>query len=199
MDKVIGNLKQGLLFVLSAPAGTGKTTLVNKLVDEFPCIVRSVSFTTRQPRRGEINGVDYHFVTKEQFLTRQAEGDFLEHAKIYDDLYGTSKSSVEKQLKSGKHVVLVIDTQGAKQIKEKANAVFIFVKPPNLDELKARLEKRQTESDEVIKERLLWADREIAESKNYNYCITNDCFETAYRVLKSIFIAEEHRVSRVNT
>ncbi len=199
MDKVIGNLKRGLLFVLSAPAGTGKTTLVNKLVDEFPCIVRSVSFTTRQPRRNERDGADYHFVTEDQFLKRLEQGDFLEHARIYDFFYGTSKSWVEQQLKSGKHVVLVIDTQGARQIREKADAVFIFVKPPNLEELKKRLEKRQTESKEVIDERLLWADKEIAESKNYNYCVTNDCFETAYRVLKSIFIAEEHRVSNVRS
>lgn len=195
MEKVLGNLKQGLLFVVSAPAGTGKTTLVTRLVEEFPCIVRSISYTTRKPRLNERNGVDYHFVSQERFHEMILQGDFLEYAKIYEEGYGTSKTWVQKQLESGKHVVLVIDTQGAKQIKEKKiKATTIFVKPPSLDELKKRLEKRGTDSQAAIDERFSWAERELVASKYYDYCVTNDSLETAYKVLLSIFIAEEHRV-----
>lgn len=191
--KLLGGLKKGLLFVISAPAGTGKTTLVHMLQEEFSCVVRSVSYTTRKPRRSEQEGKDYHFVSEPEFLQKLHEGDFLEHAKVFDHYYGTSRSFVEAEQNLGKHVVLVIDTQGAAQLKRQCKATFIFISPPDLKELQSRLSKRKTETDQAIEQRLSWAEREIALASHYDYHIINDHLETAYIVLRSILIAEEHK------
>lgn len=193
--KLLGNLDYGLLFILSAPAGTGKTTLVNLLATEFPCVVSSISFTTRERRPGEVHGVHYYFVTQEEFERKIANNEFLEYVKLYGHYYGTDYKSVESLQKQGKHVVLVIDTQGALQLKGKIAATFIFVEPPSRDVLKERLTQRRTETSEVIQERLEWARKEIEFAKYYDYQIVNDDLSTAYQVLRSIFIAEEHRVS----
>ncbi len=197
MEKQLGNRRKGLLFVLSAPAGTGKTTLVTQLVEEYPCVMRSVSYTTREPREGEIDGVDYHFVTEEQFQQMIKDGKFLEFAKIYENHYGTSQAWVNEQLESGKHVVLVIDTQGAKKLRGKMPAVYVFVKPPSFEELRRRLELRSTETENLIEERLEWASNELKTSADYDYCLVNDDLHTAYRILESILIAEEHKVSNI--
>lgn len=194
MTKLLGNLDDGLVFVVSAPAGTGKTTLVSLLVQEFPCVVGSISYTTRKIRPGEISGVHYHFISEEEFEQKIAKNEFLEHVKLYGYSYGTTYESVEQQRRAGKHVVLVIDTQGALQLKGKFPATFIFLKPPSIEVLKERLLHRQTESSGVIQERLAIAQQEIAVSCNYDYCIINDDLSTAYQVLRSILIAEEHRV-----
>lgn len=194
--KVLGNLKHGMIFIVSAPAGTGKTTLVERLVNEFPCVKTSVSYTTRKPRPGEIEGVHYHFVTKEVFERKIADNDFLEYAMLYGNYYGTSRSWVSEKLKKGKHVMLVIDTQGALQLLGKIEATFIFIEPPSLDELRKRLNNRKTEPPEVIEERLAWAKKEIESGRCYDYCIVNDDLDTAYDVLRSILIAEEHRIVR---
>lgn len=191
--KVLGERKRGLAFVISAPAGTGKTTLVKMLYKEFDCVVGSISYTTRKPRAGEVNGRDYHFVSREEFEKKISQGDFLEHAVVYNEYYGTSKSYVEKVQASGKHVVLVVDTQGALQLMGRFAATFIFISPPSLESLADRLKKRRSESEESLKERLSWAAEEMELAHRYNYNIVNDDLNVAYTVLKSIFIAEEHR------
>lgn len=192
--KLLGNLKKGLVFIVSAPAGTGKTTLVQMLLEEFHTVVRSISFTTRLPREGEIEGRDYHFLTESEFKAKIASGDFLEYAQLYGYYYGTSREWVLNQQEKGNHVILNIDTQGALQLKEKLKATFIFIKPPSLRELKNRLTHRKTETAEAIEQRLEWARKEMEAAKEYDYNIINDDLQTAYQILRSILIAEECRV-----
>ncbi len=191
---MLGNLEKGLLFILSAPAGTGKTTLVQLLSRDFPCVVASISFTTRKPRPGEVDGIHYYFISREEFIERANAGEFLEYVELYGDLYGTSNVWVEDQLAKKNHVVLVIDTQGAKLLKNKIQAISIFVAPPSVEELERRLKLRQTESSEVIEKRLLWAKKELEAQNNYDYLIVNDDLSHAYQALRSILIAEEHRI-----
>lgn len=191
--ELLGNLKKGLPFIVSAPAGTGKTTLVKRLVKEFPCVSASVSCTTRSPRPGEHEGRDYHFLTEKQFNDRIVAGDFLEYVQLYDCFYGTSRTAVFKQLEEGKHVILTIDTQGAQKLRELFPAVTIFIEPPSLEVLRKRLMSRHTESPERIKERLEWAEKEMLAAGQYDYIIVNDNLDTAYEVLRSIIIAEEHK------
>jgi guanylate kinase len=198
MSKLLGNLKQGLLFVISAPAGTGKTTLVNMLCHEFDCIKASKSCTTRQPRQGEKPGVHYDFLLNEEFESKIAQGEFLEYVQLYGHYYGTLKQTVQRQLQAGKHVILTIDTQGALKLKGAVSAIFIFLQPPSLEELRKRLTHRQTETDEVIEKRLSWAEKEMAAAVLYDYIIINDDLKIAYEILRSIFIAEEHR-TKINT
>ncbi len=192
--KLLGNLPRGLLFIISAPAGTGKTTLVQMLTQEFPCVTRAITCTTRKPRPGEKDGVDYFFLTEQKFQEKIKQGDFLEHANVFGNFYGTSYSLLEKELNSGKHVVLVIDTQGALQLRHKVKAIFIFISPPSLEELKKRLVKRRTESPELIEKRIVWARHELEMISYYDYHIINDELSVAYEELKSILIAEEDRV-----
>src|ERR1700738_3938698 len=136
-QKLLGNLSQGLVFVLSAPAGTGKTTLVRMLTQEFDCVVESISCTTRPNRHNESHGKHYHFLTKESFEEMIQKGDFLECAQVFGYYYGTSRHFVLQQQKKGKHVVLVIDTQGAMKLKAQGYpAVYIFVSPPSVKELR---------------------------------------------------------------
>jgi guanylate kinase len=193
-EKVLGNLERGLLFVISAPAGTGKSTLVDRILEEFPEeIAQSCSCTTRSPRPSEISKRHYEFLSIEEFEEKIAAGDFLEYAKVFGNYYGTQKEEV-KRLQEGKHVVLVIDTQGAMQIKQQQiPAVFIFISPPSFEELSRRLFKRRTEEKEKIQERLLWAKQEIEMVPHYDYHIINDDLNITYQVLRSIFIAEEHK------
>ena len=184
---------RGLVFVVSAPAGTGKTTLVRMLREEFPNVIENISYTSRLPRPNEVPNRDYYFISKEEFEKKIKDGEFLEYAKVFDHYYGTSQKTVERLQDQGKHVVLVIDTQGALQIKKKLDAIFIFVSPPSLEELKTRLTERKAESKEEIRLRLSWAEKELAEAPKYNYHIVNDSLKEAYTVLRSILIAEEHK------
>jgi|SRR5580704_14403731 guanylate kinase len=197
-SKLLGNLKCGLAFIVSAPAGTGKTTLVQMLAKEFDCVVSSISMTTREPRSGEVPGVDYDFLTKEEFEEKIAAGEFLEYVELYGNYYGTSKKKVEELRDQGKHVILTIDTQGARQLMDKFDAVYIFVSPPSFEELRKRLLSRKTETSEVINERLEWAKKELEIVSEYDYNIVNDNLLVAYQALRSILIAEEHRVERVS-
>lgn len=193
-ERLLGNRKKGLVFILSAPAGTGKTTLVQMLTQEFPAVVASVSFTTRPPRPGEIDGVHYNFLTREEFAKRIAHQEFLEHVELYGDYYGTSRLWVEEHLAQGKHVILVIDTQGAILLKAKNSYPSIFIAPPSIQELERRLRLRQTESPQTIEKRLQWAKKEMQSQNQYDYLIVNDDLKTAYQTLRSILIAEEHRI-----
>jgi guanylate kinase len=194
-QKLLGNLEKGLCFVVSAPAGTGKTTLVRMLAREFPCIVESISCTTRPMRPGEVEGRDYHFLSNDAFKEKMRHGDFLEYAEVFGYYYGTSRALVVKQQELGHHVFLVIDTQGAMQLRAKSfPALFVFVSPPSPEELRERLLRRKTESVEVIEKRLSWAKAEIEMVPNYDYHIVNDNLDLAYAILRSIVIAEEHRV-----
>lgn len=183
--------------MISAPAGTGKTTLVKKLTQEFPRIKPSISYTTRKPRTGEIDGIDYHFISEEEFKTKIKANELLEYVQLYGFYYGTSRLWVKEQLRNGNHVVLVIDTQGGLNLKPKflpAEAVFIFIEPPSLEELNKRLQFRKTEPASAIEQRIACANREIEQGKQYNYRIINDQIDAAYDTLKCIFVAEEHRI-----
>jgi len=192
-EKLLGNLSKGLVFVISAPAGTGKTTLVNMLKQEFDCVTDSISCTTRSPRVGEVDGKDYHFLSVEAFEKKIQAGDFLEYAKVFGNYYGTSREYVLQQQNLGRHVFLVIDTQGAMKLKEKFPAVFIFLSPPSMEELKKRLLMRKTENLGLIEERLSWAAKEMALASRYDYHIVNAELYKAYEILRSIVIAEEHK------
>lgn len=199
MESLLGTLSKGITFVISAPAGTGKTTLARMLMDEFPSITESVSCTTRKIRTGEVEGKDYHFMERAEFEEKVKKGDFLEHAEVFGEHYGTLKTHVEKKLHFGQHVLLVIDTQGAMQLKKNSfPAVFIFIRPPSMGELRARLFNRKTEKEEHIEERLEWAEHELELAEEYDYIVINDNLHRAYEILRSILIAEEHKKERYN-
>jgi guanylate kinase len=194
LSKNLEHSKQGLAFVISAPAGTGKTTLAKMLAEEFPHVITSVSFTTRKPRHGEIPGKDYHFLSADEFEKKIESEDFLEHVQLYGNCYGTSRQWVQEQLRNGKHVIMTIDTQGGLLLKNQFPAIFIFILPPSLNELRKRLEQRKTETPEGIEKRLEVAKKEVEAAHLYDYNIVNDNLEVAYQTLRSILIAEEHRV-----
>jgi guanylate kinase len=189
---------KGLIFIISAPAGTGKTTLVKRLTDEFPHVKSSISYTTREPRQGEIEGVDYHFTDLTEFERKIKANEFLEFVQLYGHFYGTSRKWVEEEINKGNHVILVIDTQGGLLLKPKLQpmnaAVFIFLEPPSLEELKKRLLLRKTEPAPIVEQRLACVSREMEQGKQYDYKIINDQIDTAFEVLKSILLAEEHRI-----
>jgi guanylate kinase len=184
---------RGLCFVVSAPAGTGKTTLVSKLKDLNPRVVQSLSYTTRKPRAGEINGLHYNFVSRKDFEEKIARGEFLEYVTLYGDYYGTAKDCVEKLLSQGRHVFMVIDTQGASLLKDKWPAVYIFISPPSLEVLRERLSKRRTESPSLIEQRLKIAETELKARLAYDYQIINDDLDKALEALSGIVTAEEHK------
>lgn len=188
---------RGMVFILSAPAGTGKTTLVDRLCEELPRMKRSTSCTTRQPRTGEIPDVSYRFISSEEFRRLEECSAFLECAQLFGNLYGTLRNDVESVLEKGDHIILVIDTQGALQLFDQINATTIFVRPPSLEALRERLERRGTDTSEEIAMRLAWAQHEIELARHYDYIVCNDEFEQALDVLRSIVIAEEHRNQRL--
>jgi guanylate kinase len=153
----------------------------------------SVSCTTRKPRGNEEEGKHYYFLSREAFQEKIRAGEFLEYAEVFGNYYGTTKSSVIAAQEKGKHVLLVIDTQGALQVKEKMPATLIFIRPPSMEELKIRLMKRQTEDEKMIEERLSWAQKELAMASHYDYDIVNDDLKVAYETLRSILIKEENK------
>ena len=175
------------LFILSAPAGTGKTTLANMILKSFKgSVVQSISCTTRPPRSSEVEGKDYYFLSDDEFERRSQKGDFLEEAQVFKHRYGTLKETVEDYLKNGKNVLLVIDTQGAMQIKKLMDAVFIFIKPPSIQDLQSRLKLRNSETEESLKVRLSMAEKEIQMSPSYDHIIINDDLDTAFVDLKNL-------------
>ncbi len=161
-----GTLNRGLVFIISAPAGTGKTTLVRMLCEEFDRIVESVSYTTRKIRPKEEDGKDYHFVSEEEFEEKIKQSDFLEYARVFGHYYGTSGKDIEELVRKGKHVVLIIDTQGALQLMGKIEAVFIFISPPDFEELRSRLVTSQIRDEGIDRrEAFLGAKRDRSGSK----------------------------------
>ena len=185
----------GNLFVITAPSGAGKTTLVEELLKREPNIRLSPSYTTRAPRAGEVDGVDYHFVTRAKFEEMIAAGDFLEHANVYGNYYGTSKRWIEEQLAGHHDVLLEIDWQGARQLRLLfPHMVGIFILPPSLAELAKRLESRGKDAPEAIARRMASAREEISHVLEFEYIIVNDKFDSALADL--ICIARAARVAR---
>ena len=188
---------RGLLLVLSGPSGAGKGTICSRLRAEMPNLTYSVSMTTRQPRVGEVEGVNYFFRDKEEFEELLKEDAFLEYAKVYDNYYGTPKKHVMDLLDQGKSVLLEIDIQGAMQVKERySDAIFIYIVPPSLTELSARLRGRATDSEEVIDKRLSLACSELALAHRYDYIVVNDDLDEATEKTASILRAESCKISR---
>jgi guanylate kinase len=191
--------KEGTLFIISAPSGAGKTTLCRELLRKVPGLKLSVSYTTRRPRRGEINDVHYTFISEKKFKNMIFKGEFAEWAKVHGNFYGTSLRRLKKLNKEGYDIVLDIDVQGAGQMKRTCrNGVFIFILPPSMKVLKQRLAGRGTEDPEKMKLRLERAKDEIAGYKMYDYVIINDKLEKAYRELESIIIAEKLRIKNID-
>ena len=179
--------RKGIIFIISAPSGAGKTTLCKDLMLEFPDIKFSISCTTRKMRPGEIDGRDYHFTSKDQFKKIADEGGFAEWAEVHGELYGTTVKELKKAGEEGFDLILDIDWQGARQIKDKLrDGVYIFIHPPSLEELENRLRKRGKDSDETIKKRLRNAKEEMSHSGWYDHNITNDDLTEAMARLKSI-------------
>jgi guanylate kinase len=185
---------RGLLFVVSAPSGTGKTTVVERLVQIVPDLGLSRSYTSRAMRAGEQDGVDYNFITRERFEAMAAEDAFLEWADVFGNLYGTGKADAERELAAGRDLVLVIDVQGARQVRSHgANAIGIFVLPPSFEALERRLRGRSKDSEEAIRKRLATARREIRAVAEYEYVIVNDELAACVDRLRSIVLAERAR------
>ena len=180
-------MSYGRFFIISAPSGAGKTTLAKRLVDEVGDTVVSVSHTTRQKRPGEVDGVDYFFIDRERFESMVAAGEFLEHAEVFGNLYGTSRAEVDGLLKAGMNVLLDIDWQGARKVRQAvADVKSIFVLPPSREELESRLRARGQDSDAVIARRMREADDEMSHHGEYDYVVVNDDLDRALGDLKSI-------------
>lgn len=191
--------REGLLFVVSAPSGAGKTSLCRALTDSVENLTHSISYTTRGPRPGETDGRDYFFVTHERFRGMISAGDFAEWAEVHGNLYGTSRRVLEDMSAKGIDVILDIDTQGANQIKSRhGKAVFVFIMPPSLEILEERLRNRRSDHDEEIKRRMRRARDEIKDYEMYDYIIVNRDFERALSELRSIVISERCRTRLVD-
>lgn len=189
---------KGLLIVVSGPSGAGKDTICQKLIKENSNIWMSVSMTTRKPRPLEKDGVDYFFVSKEDFFNKINDNTFLEYASYNDNYYGTPKDKVEEKLNEGKDVILVIDINGAINIKKIIpSALFIFIMPPDMETLKNRLIGRKTESKDKVVQRFITAYNEVNNYKKYNYVVVNDKVEDAVNKVKSIIQSEKCRVDRI--
>lgn len=189
---------KGLLIVVSGPSGAGKDTICQKLIKENSNIWMSVSMTTRKPRPLEKDGVDYFFVSKEDFFNKINDNTFLEYASYNDNYYGTPKDKVEEKLNEGKDVILVFDINGAINIKKIIpSALFIFIMPPDMETLKNRLIGRKTESKDKVVERFITAYNEVNNYKKYNYVVVNDKVEDAVNKVKSIIQSEKCRVDRI--
>ncbi|TLF53879.1 guanylate kinase [Halomonas urmiana] len=183
-------MAQGTLFIVSAPSGAGKTSLVRELIESLDGIQVSVSHTTRERREGEVDGVNYHFVEVPTFEAMVEQGDFFEYARVFDNYYGTSRSAVQAMLAAGQDVILEIDWQGARQVRQQLpDAVSVFILPPSREELERRLAGRGTDEHAVIARRMRDAVDEISHHDEYDYLVINDDFTTALRELQSLVIA----------
>jgi guanylate kinase len=183
--------RKGRLFVITAPSGAGKTSLIEALVRDDPSLKLSISYTTRAPRPGEKNGVDYHFVDEPTFLAMRSRGDFLESAEVHGHRYGTSKRVITEALAKGEDLILEIDWQGARQVRAiYPECVGIFILPPSIEELERRMRARGQDSDEVMRRRLENARGEMDHAEEFDYAIINKDFDTARRKLAEVIRAE---------
>lgn len=188
----------GIPFIVSAPSGAGKTTLCKRAVDYFTDMRFSVSYSTRKPRPGEVNGVDYWFVDDAVFDKMIADGDFLEYAGVYGKRYGTSKKDLEELLEKGWNVILEIDIQGAGKVRQRlSGGVYIFILPPSIKACEERLVSRGKDTPEEIKKRLTIAVEEIKKAPEYDYIILNDDLEDAFEKMKSVMTAERSKAARM--
>jgi guanylate kinase len=191
--------RRGILIILSSPSGAGKSTLAQRLMNWEPSLSFSVSATTRPPREGEKDGREYYFRTRDEFQTMVADGDMLEHAEVFDNLYGSPRGPVETAIKAGSDVIFDIDWQGGQQVRNSALAedvVSIFILPPSITELEKRLRSRGQDSDEVIAARMQKSRDEISHWAEYDYCLVNHDLDQAEAELQSILVAERLRRSR---
>ncbi|MEK7826064.1 MAG: guanylate kinase [Nitrospirota bacterium] len=191
--------KQGILFVVSAPSGTGKTTLCRELTKKLPYLTHSVSYTTRSPRPDEVDGREYFFVNETRFREMVERNEFAEWAEVHGNLYGTHNGHLLDIMNRGEDILLDIDSQGAIQMKKRfKDGVFIYILPPSFEVLKSRLTDRGSESTEEIRKRLKKAKEEIWNYREYYYIVVNDDFKKALNDLKSIIIAERIKMRRMN-
>ena len=189
---------ESTVFIISAPSGSGKSTLVHRLLASVPNLVFSISYTTRQPRPVETNGVDYIFISRKDFEERLARGEFLEHAEVFGNYYGTNRETFESATHQGKDLVLDIDVQGARQLKVAIpQAISIFVLPPSKEVLEQRLRSRSQDSEEVIQRRLRGAAEEVQNYTQYDFVLINRDIEEASARLASIVEAERQRKARM--
>ena len=192
------SLRPGLLFIVSAPSGAGKTTLVERLVECVPRLRMSRSYTSRPARQGETDGVDYNFVTRDRFEEMIAAGDFLEWADVFGNLYGTCGSDTRRMLAAGDDVVLVIDVQGARQVRRKGIvATTVFVMPPSFAVLEQRLRGRSKDAEAAVQRRLQVARGEVASFSDYDYVVINDELDGSVDRLRAIVLAERARLERM--
>jgi guanylate kinase len=190
-------MNKGNLYVVTAPSGAGKTTLVLALLAAEPQVQLSVSYTTRAPREGEADGRDYHFVTREKFVEMINHGDFLEHAEVHGNLYGTSQSWITDAISSGRDILLEIDWQGAQQVRKIfPEAIGIFILPPSAAILEQRLRNRGKDSEEAIRQRLINAREEIGHVDEFDYAIVNEHIDLAVRDIVGIVRAERCRLAK---
>jgi guanylate kinase len=188
---------RGTLFVVSAPSGAGKTSLVRALLDQDPLLKLSTSYTTRAPRPGEVDGEHYYFVDHARFDEMIAGGALVEYARVFDNAYGTAEASLREVVGAGDDLLLEIDWQGARQVRERMpEAVSIFILPPSLSALESRLRGRGQDSDEVIARRMAQARDELSHFDEYDFLIVNDRFETALSELAAVVTAERLRLNR---
>jgi guanylate kinase len=194
MELINQNLRLGAILIVSGPSGTGKTTICARVREEMPELKFSVSCTTRAPRAGEQHGIDYYFLSREEFKRRIDNGEFIEHAEVFSNYYGTLKNEVVDRAKRGEDVFLDIDIQGAMQIRQNSRqdpllgicCEFIFIAPPSLEELEKRLRRRDSDSEEQIMQRLGKSKIEISYWKHYDYLVINDMLDAAVEDMKSL-------------
>lgn len=189
---------RGQLIVVSSPSGAGKSTLCTRLRSEFDDLGFSISYTTRAPRKGEVDGREYHFVDADVFQAMTARDEFAESALVHNNNYGTEAATVEKALAGGQDLLFDIDFQGGRALKArfKQDVVLVFILPPSLEELERRLRSRATDAQDVIEKRLKVALSEMRHYDEYDYVIVNDDLETAYDALRAIYVARRHRCER---
>ncbi len=187
-------VREGMLFVVSAPSGAGKTTLCKAITGSLENVTHSISYTTRQPRPGEADGRDYYFISQKRFQEMIDAGDFAEYARVHSNFYGTSKRVLQDMVRQGIDVILDIDTQGARQIKSSADkAIFIFIMPPSMEILEERLRNRKSDHEDEIQKRMRRAADEIRDYAMYDYIVVNRDFERALSELRSIIVAQRCR------